>query len=247
MEKIYQSDYLSIHVENEIMIQEWSQNPLTNTEFKKELKSFLKIFKKQKPRGVLWLQEYFDLQIPEDLYQWIEKNILMPQYKAGLRKLAFTVPIEQLAHLSIIDSFNNVSSVLQPRYFLSKEKALNYINEKETALEEANDLIYALRRTLDTTEITFNVDHKHLPHAIRNLEKLKTQFKFRVQNKDYFDQLTLRELEIFKEICEGKLNKTIAAQLFLSESTIATHRKTINKKLNIKTPKDWQLYADAFL
>lgn len=42
--------------------------------------------------------------------------------------------------------------------------------------------------------------------------------------------LSPRELQIVKLICEGAGNKGIAEQLFLSEHTVATHRKNIYKK-----------------
>jgi DNA-binding NarL/FixJ family response regulator len=49
-------------------------------------------------------------------------------------------------------------------------------------------------------------------------------------------QLTGRETEIICKIAEGFTTKDIAAQLFLSEFTINTHRRNICRKLNIYTP-----------
>jgi two-component system NarL family response regulator len=49
-------------------------------------------------------------------------------------------------------------------------------------------------------------------------------------------QLTGRETEIICKIAEGLTTKDIAAQLFLSEFTINTHRRNICRKLNIYTP-----------
>lgn len=243
---LYVSNHLSIYLDQDILIQEWTTTPLNSACFKEELLNFLGFFKKIKPKGLLWLQENFDLEIPEPLYAWIHTNILEPQYKAGLRKLAFTVPKEQYAHLSIIDSFNEVESVLQPRYFLNKQKAMQYLRDTPRP-EEPPETSYAIKRTLEKTKILLEVDHRHLPHAIKHLDRLKGQFNFRIKYKEKFDLLTLRELEVFKAICRGGQNKAIAAELFLSEATVATHRKTIIKKLNLKSPRDWQRYADAFL
>ncbi len=47
-------------------------------------------------------------------------------------------------------------------------------------------------------------------------------------------KLTKREKEIVSLIKEGKTTKEIAAQLFLSELTIKTHRKNISEKLDSK-------------
>ncbi len=246
MTQIYQSDYLTIHDYDNLMVQEWSNIAITISHFKKELKNYLTHFKKMRPSGVLWLQENFTLTIPIELHHWMEEHILIPQYKSGLRKMALTLPHDQQAHLSIIDSFHKVSSVMHPRYFVSKEKALHFLREGAVG-KESRELHYEVTRSLDQTQIMLKVDHRHLPHAIRHLDRLKTQFHFRIMHTDVFAHLTLRELEIFRAICSGEVNRVIADQLFLSESTVATHRKSIVKKLGIKTSKDWHLFAQAFL
>jgi DNA-binding NarL/FixJ family response regulator len=47
-------------------------------------------------------------------------------------------------------------------------------------------------------------------------------------------QLTRREVEIMRMICREMSTKEIAAQLFLSELTISTHRRNILRKLELK-------------
>jgi DNA-binding NarL/FixJ family response regulator len=47
-------------------------------------------------------------------------------------------------------------------------------------------------------------------------------------------QLTKREVDIIRLICSELSTKQIAAQLFLSEFTVNTHRKNIFRKLNVK-------------
>ncbi|WP_235298748.1 response regulator [Portibacter marinus] len=47
-------------------------------------------------------------------------------------------------------------------------------------------------------------------------------------------QLSRREKEITKLIMESMSTKEIAAQLFISEGTVETHRKNILRKLNVK-------------
>lgn len=46
--------------------------------------------------------------------------------------------------------------------------------------------------------------------------------------------LSRRELEVVKELVEGKSNKEIADELFLSESTIKSHLSNIYSKLEVK-------------
>jgi DNA-binding NarL/FixJ family response regulator len=48
-------------------------------------------------------------------------------------------------------------------------------------------------------------------------------------------ELTPRELEIIKLICEENSNHQIAEQLFISQRTVETHRKNINAKTKTHT------------
>jgi DNA-binding NarL/FixJ family response regulator len=47
-------------------------------------------------------------------------------------------------------------------------------------------------------------------------------------------KLTRREVDIIRLVCQELSSKQIAAQLHLSEFTVSTHRKNIQRKLNIK-------------
>ncbi|MCR6639254.1 MAG: response regulator transcription factor [Sporocytophaga sp.] len=52
-----------------------------------------------------------------------------------------------------------------------------------------------------------------------------------------------RELEIMNLICQGVTNDSIASQLFLSENTVATHKRNIMKKAGVKRTSDLILWA----
>ena len=58
--------------------------------------------------------------------------------------------------------------------------------------------------------------------------------------------LTSRETEILTLIAHGKSTLVIAEELFLSPHTVQTHRKSIIKKLNIKSPTEFVIYALDF-
>jgi DNA-binding NarL/FixJ family response regulator len=55
--------------------------------------------------------------------------------------------------------------------------------------------------------------------------------------------LSDREVEILKELCEGKTNKQIAASLKISVSTVDFHRGNVYKKTNSKNIIDLIKYA----
>jgi len=60
---------------------------------------------------------------------------------------------------------------------------------------------------------------------------------------DAYDTLSPREKEIFQLIAEGKTNKDIAALLFISPSTVETHRAHIFEKIGLHSAVDAVLYA----
>jgi DNA-binding CsgD family transcriptional regulator len=58
--------------------------------------------------------------------------------------------------------------------------------------------------------------------------------------------LTARETEILELIARGHSTLAIADRLFLSPHTVQTHRKSIIRKLNIKSPTEFVIYALDF-
>ncbi|WP_167469853.1 response regulator [Vibrio aquaticus] len=55
----------------------------------------------------------------------------------------------------------------------------------------------------------------------------------RENSPSVFDELTDREVQILKEVAKGLRNKQIADTLFISESTVKVHMKSLLKKLQV--------------
>ncbi|MEL6868496.1 MAG: response regulator transcription factor [Pseudomonadota bacterium] len=55
--------------------------------------------------------------------------------------------------------------------------------------------------------------------------------------------LTEREMEVLKRIAEGKKTREIAAELFLSDKTIETHRRQIGRKLDLHSVAELTKFA----
>ena len=55
--------------------------------------------------------------------------------------------------------------------------------------------------------------------------------------------LSEREIAVLSLVAQGKTNKEIADQLFISVHTVITHRKNITQKLGIKTIPGLTMYA----
>ncbi|MEP7309175.1 MAG: response regulator transcription factor [Acidobacteriota bacterium] len=60
---------------------------------------------------------------------------------------------------------------------------------------------------------------------------------------DRYDALSEREREVFQLIAEGRSNKQMAELLFLSVSTVETHRAHIMEKLDVHNAAELVLYA----
>ena len=60
---------------------------------------------------------------------------------------------------------------------------------------------------------------------------------------DRYESLSSREREILQLIAEGKANKEIAEILFISPSTVETHRAHIMEKLDLHSAAEIVLYA----
>jgi DNA-binding NarL/FixJ family response regulator len=86
-----------------------------------------------------------------------------------------------------------------------------------------------------------NADKKELLEAIREVNKGKTYLSFEagqaLRKENALPQvpvITRREKEILTLIAEGYTNPEIAEKLFVSASTIDSHRKNLLAKLNVK-------------
>ena len=68
-----------------------------------------------------------------------------------------------------------------------------------------------------------------LVESIRNVYKSQSEIDFEVPN----EILTDREIEVIRELASGKKRETIAEQLYISESTLYNHIKSIYGKLDV--------------
>lgn len=70
-----------------------------------------------------------------------------------------------------------------------------------------------------------------------------------VKKSDIFKKynITKREQEIISLICEGKTNKEIAAELFISPTTVRDHNSNIFQKVNVKNRTEVALLFNKYL
>ncbi|MFH1547010.1 MAG: response regulator transcription factor [bacterium] len=63
------------------------------------------------------------------------------------------------------------------------------------------------------------------------------------EEKELYDGLTNREIEVLKLIAQGITNKEIANQLYISVKTVDSHRANIFKKLGVRDRAQVAIYA----
>lgn len=103
---------------------------------------------------------------------------------------------------------------------VKKLKADGYLIKNSTAAE------------LKVAVVKILSGEKHFPD-VNELRKLPEDSYFFDDFLKKF-QLTKREVDIIKLICDEMSSKEIASKLFLSELTINTHRRNILRKLEVK-------------
>lgn len=71
--------------------------------------------------------------------------------------------------------------------------------------------------------------------AIAKSRKDAEQREIQARHLAQFDHLTSREREVHERLIAGKTNKTIGAELDISERTVEFHRANVMKKLQVST------------
>ncbi|CAE6935283.1 COG2197 Response regulator containing a CheY-like receiver domain and an HTH DNA-binding domain [Vibrio sp. B1FLJ16] len=81
----------------------------------------------------------------------------------------------------------------------------------------------------ELVELLKQADHGDKAYSREVLKYLRE----RGDQEDVFESLTDRESQILKEVARGFRNKQIADRLFISESTVKVHMKSLLKKLRV--------------
>lgn len=112
-------------------------------------------------------------------------------------------------------------------------------------------LVMAVRAGV-TGFVRKNVTKDELLHAVQQVYNNKEYYvseitqlllKGFLNNDQSNGVFSDRELEILRYICKGRSNEQIADILFISEKTIATHRRNIMKKAGVKKSTDLIIWA----
>lgn len=168
----------------------------------------------------------------DDLEKLVEKfkpDLLIADYNLpgyiGLADIKNAQAKSAKTNVLILSSDNNKASILNALQLGVK----GYIT-KECSLEEIGMAVQSTAR-----------GEKFFCHKILDII-MEKHFSPEPEEVDAAI-LTTRETEILKLIANGQSTQTIADDLHLSPHTVQTHRKSIIKKLNIKSPTQFVIYA----
>ena len=160
------------------------------------------------------------------LFEWLKNNIAdIVVYGGGSSSKEYFefLEVKKSNNISAKILFLANSIDLKEIKRLFKAGASGYIDNKSSAqnITMAIDVIMKGRVFIDSStkeKIVLNICGEDSIENIRNAE----------------ENLTAREIEVMKYICEGHNSKEISEELFISVNTVETHRKKILSKLNVK-------------
>jgi DNA-binding CsgD family transcriptional regulator len=92
--------------------------------------------------------------------------------------------------------------------------------------------------------VAMKIDPQH--YFTKKATRLLQENEFLKKNYSDFSKLTKREREILALMAKGKSTVEIAELLNISETTAETHRKNLRRKIDISSPYDIYMLAQAF-
>lgn len=148
------------------------------------------------------------------------------------------------------DTMSSLDQIL-PEFYSKKEKHATISFMQYGKLYRKEDYLPLLTFSKVSTlpgevKLWIYLDATKLGNNVRGIDRIVEMDEFKLKNFRRFQTLTAREVEVLTLMAQGLNNPKIAEQLFLSRSTIETHRKNLKKKLELKSYRDVMRYALAF-
>lgn len=175
------------------------------------------------------LEEIADINIAATLHNGTDLLNFLDKNTADLVVLDLNMPgTDGLKCLNIIKQLYPITKVL----VLTSYNQPELIEEVRRLHSDGYIVKHSSSSELKEAVTTVLEGNKYFPKPVCTSQTDKSSFFFDDFLKKF--QLTKREVDIIRLICKEMSSKEIAAELFLSEFTVTTHRKNIFKKLNVK-------------
>lgn len=166
----------------------------------------------------------------EEVFSYVD-SLLEAKIPAGSKISEYS-----LTHESMAEKLAELKDIFIYHY---------HVRENEALTSALADIIQCGKELTEHCE----VENKLFIPAVQRLEDTLAQqsdtsdHRDEKRNDDTDEILSSREKDIIREVAKGLSNKQIAAKLFLSVHTVATHRRNIASKLNIHSAAGLTIYA----
>ena len=239
LKTVYSGSYLKVELDqdNSLFIQSWKEGKqLTGDTFKAEMLAYTKCYEEHRPIRTMWLQEFFTLELGPNEFEWIEVNVNIPCLSYGNGKIAFVVGKQIAEDTSVMKSFDEPVSVIAPKYFGTKEEAMNWLLTDEITDQQQLD-VSKLEMKLANTEngqSTFEISSpsSNLKETVMLLDSVLKKEKFRNDNFELYNELTKKEREVLRALSKGKTVTEISEETNTSVHTVRAHVRKLKQKLN---------------
>ena len=151
---------------------------------------------------------------------------------SGIEVLKGLKTLKQTPHIIVLSSYDSIKLIKE----ILKLGVQSFIPKKSAG----EHIVKAIRSVVSGDQyFTDDVKEKMMNSMMSNpvIDDEKNP------EGDFFTSLTKREQEILKLIAQEYSTKKIAEILFISPSTVETHRKNLIKKLKVKNSVGLALYA----
>jgi DNA-binding CsgD family transcriptional regulator len=229
------------------LFKNWNKSPDNIDNFKNEMLVYKALYKKHKPTLTLWNQKTFTFNLDAKLQLWIEEKINIPCAKYGNKKAAFIVGEDIIAHMDVIDSFEQVESVINVKHFANKEKAINWLNSYELKLpnNKNTEVLFDGVDNNGNAVIKIISDSNDVLSTIKIIKELIEINNFKNNSANLYNTLTPREKQVLKLLAHKTGLKDISKKLNITYSTTQTHWKKIKRKLELTSIQDTILYKTS--
>lgn len=136
--EIFKTTYATYFLYNDVNILEqfWTNEgeEMVDTTFQEEMWNYLRIVEeKLPPMALISLQNFF-FTIPNELQEWVDKNITSRDNKI-IKKIAFLMPSDMIAQLAIELTMSEEEGMKyeQVGYFKEEQKAIDWLLDAGSA------------------------------------------------------------------------------------------------------------------
>ncbi|MDR5657945.1 response regulator transcription factor [Serpentinicella sp. ANB-PHB4] len=159
-------------------------------------------------------------------------------YKPDIVLLDINMPkLNGIQTLRRLKDINRTIKVIMLTFHEDREYLLETINLGANGYvlkdSESTSLIKAIR------DVNSGASYIH-PNVANEIVK---ELNYKEKDNNCLNELTRREYEVLTLIAEGKNNKEISSELFISEKTVKNHVSSILKKINVSDRTQAAIFA----